>query len=64
MPRTVGEPITKITTNIFTSDLEWFKKRYGQGWSEVLRQAIRSYIASVKRAEQEVIQHTFLESDD
>jgi len=53
MPRTVAEPITKITTNVFSSDLAWFKQRYGQGWSEVLRQAVRSYVAGVKRAEME-----------
>lgn len=54
MPRHVAEPVTKITTNIFTSDHEWFKKRYGPGWSEVLRQAVRAWVVGVKRTDREM----------
>lgn len=40
--RRSDEPLTKVTVNIFTADLEWLRERYGWGWSEELRKVIRA----------------------
>ncbi len=41
--RVVSEPITKVTLNLFTSDVEWFKARFPDGYTEAIRQAIREH---------------------
>lgn len=38
------EPATKITLNVFTSDLERLKKIWGPGWSVVIRDLLREYV--------------------
>lgn len=48
MSKTPTEPLHKITLNLFASDVEWFKDRYGQGWSEVLRLTIRKHVQDSK----------------
>ena len=44
MPKLAGEPLTKVTFNMYTKDLEWFQAKYGYGYSEELRKVIRRYI--------------------
>lgn len=41
--RTVLEPITKITLNLYTRDVEWFKARYPEGYTEAIREAVRQH---------------------
>lgn len=53
MPKIAGPPLTKVTLNLFEADVEWFKRRYGQGYSELMRQAIQTYVRNVTQAEQE-----------
>lgn len=43
--RTVLEPITKVTLNLYSRDVEWFKERYPTGYTEKIREVIRQYIA-------------------
>lgn len=44
MPKIIGDPLTKVTLNLFTADVEWFQENEGQGWSEVLREVIRGHV--------------------
>lgn len=44
MPRMATEPLTKVTLNLYLADVEWFKRHYGQGWSEILRTVVRSHV--------------------
>jgi hypothetical protein len=45
------EPLTKITLNLYSSDVEWLKKRFGREWAEVVRREVRAYI----RVEEEMM---------
>ena len=38
------EPTTKITLNIFSSDYEELKTRFGHGWSAQVRMVIRDHL--------------------
>ena len=42
--RIVLEPITKVTLNLYSRDVEWFKDRYPQGYTEQIREALREHI--------------------
>lgn len=42
--RIVLEPITKVTLNLYTRDVEWFKERYPTGYTEQIREALRDHI--------------------
>jgi hypothetical protein len=42
--RVVSEPLTKVTLNLFTTDVEWFKQRYPEGYTERIREAIRMHV--------------------
>lgn len=53
MPKPSAEPLTKVTLNLFTADVEDFKRRYGYGWSEQMRMVIRD----------NVMQHKYLNHD-
>ena len=41
--RTVLEPITKITLNLYTRDVEWFKDHYPIGYTEEIREVVRQH---------------------
>jgi len=49
--RTVSEPITKVTLNLYTKDVDWFRARYPTGYTEKLREVVRQYIAYTKSYE-------------
>ena len=38
--RTVLAPITKVTLNLYAKDVEWFKKKYPYGYTEMIREAV------------------------
>jgi hypothetical protein len=40
--RTVLEPITKITLNLYSRDVEWFKEHYPQ-YTEAIREVVRQH---------------------
>jgi len=42
--RIVLEPITKVTLNLYTRDVEWFKDKYPTGYTEHIREALREHI--------------------
>jgi len=33
-----------VTLNLFTRDVDWFKREYEYGYTEAIRKAIRAYI--------------------
>jgi hypothetical protein len=51
MPRVVLEPITKVTLNLYTRDVEWFQTRFPQGYTEEIREALRNHIRYVEAME-------------
>ena len=51
--RIVSEPITKVTLNLYSRDVEWFKYRYPQGYTEAIREALRDHIRYMETMEQE-----------
>lgn len=40
MPRTSEQPLTKVTLNLFTSDVLSLKRRYGHGYTEQIRRIV------------------------
>ena len=42
--RIVLEPITKVTLNLYSSDVRWFKERYPEGYTERIREILRQHI--------------------
>jgi hypothetical protein len=51
--RVVLEPITKVTLNLYSRDVEWFKDRYPVGYTEQIREVIRQHIVYITTYEQE-----------
>jgi len=45
------EPITKVTLNLYSRDVEWFKERYPIGYTEKIRDVIRQHITYIKSYE-------------
>lgn len=46
--RTLQEPVTKVTINLFTKDLAWFRSRFPFNYSEEIRNVLRHHIAHTK----------------
>lgn len=49
MSRMAGESLTKITMNIYEEDYLWLKRRYGQGYSTEIREAVRAMVVLRKQ---------------
>lgn len=43
MPPHVEETLKKITLNLFEKDIAWFKTRYGEGYTLIIRLAVRKH---------------------
>ena len=43
MPILQEEPLTKVTLNLFTKDVEYLKQRTGLGYTVVIRDVVRTY---------------------
>jgi hypothetical protein len=43
MPILPEEPLTKVTLNLFTSDVEELKKTSGYGYTTKIRELVRQY---------------------
>jgi hypothetical protein len=41
--RTVLEPITKVTLNLYSRDVRWFKEKYPEGYTEKIREVVREH---------------------
>ena len=39
-----GEPLRKITLNLYERDVETLYKRFGWGWSEIVRGWVRQHL--------------------
>lgn len=59
MPKIAGDPLTKTTLNLFTEDVEWFQKIYGQGWSTELRGIVHRYRVSRSRPDFDIEEGEF-----
>lgn len=46
-----GDPLQKITLNLYAADVDWFKRRFGWGYSEKIRYLVREYHKSIIRQE-------------
>lgn len=44
MPTESDEPLRKVTLNLFAKDVAWLERKYGRGWTEIVRNHIRSKI--------------------
>jgi hypothetical protein len=42
------KPLLKVTINLFREDVEWFRRRYGQGWSTHVRDLIADHVNDAK----------------
>ena len=42
--RPMLEPITKVTLNLYTRDVDWLKDKYPIGYTEQIREIIRQHI--------------------
>jgi len=47
--RIVEAPLTKVTLNLYTADYEFLKQRFTFGYTEVIRDEIRAFVAAVKQ---------------
>jgi uncharacterized protein (DUF4415 family) len=45
------EPLTKVTLNLFTRDLQRLQRQEGHGWSTKVRQLVRDYLRRTKSDE-------------
>ena len=53
--RIVSEPITKVTLNLYSRDVNWFKDRFPQGYTEEIREAVRNHIRYIEAMETSII---------
>jgi hypothetical protein len=44
MPAPSNEPISKTNLNLFTADKVWLERRYGHGWTEIVRKLVRDHV--------------------
>ena len=45
------EPLHKTLINLYKTDVDYMKKKWGQGWSTIVRELIRSHIKALKYEE-------------
>lgn len=45
------EPLTKVTLNLFSKDVEFLQRHYGQGYSVEIRKMVRRKVSEIKRGE-------------
>jgi hypothetical protein len=44
MPRTADRPITKVTMNFYTEDIEWLKDRFPDDYTVAIRDLVHSEV--------------------
>lgn len=49
MPVRPDEPLTKVTLNLYTKDVEEMGVRYGHGWSTMVRSLVHAHLTNVSR---------------
>jgi len=53
MPKVAGEPLRKVTLNLFESDVEWLKEVYGEGYSVEIRDIVRRRCTEIQTGAQD-----------
>lgn len=53
MPPRPGEPLTKVTLNLFASDVSTLRDFLGTDWTVKIRELVRKYTTSILRAYEE-----------
>lgn len=48
MPRVADEALTKVTLNLYTKDVEWYKRWFSEGYTEAIRLAVRREVNRLK----------------
>ena len=43
MPAPADEPLAKAWINLYAADKSWLFRRYGNGWSEIVRKLVREH---------------------
>ena len=49
MPVHPDEPLTKVTLNLYTADVEELAVHYGHGWSTIVRGLVRTHLLAKTR---------------
>jgi hypothetical protein len=44
MPAPADEPLAKSNINLYAADKAWLYRRYGHGWTEIVRKLVRDHI--------------------
>ena len=44
MPAPADETLARCNLNLYAKDKDWLYRRYGHGWSEVVRRIVREHI--------------------
>lgn len=67
MPKPSPERLTKVTLNLFTSDVIAFKRRYGHGYTEQIRLILRENVkehARYKRTVENLMAQDMVDGED
>lgn len=48
MPKIKGDPLQKITLNLYSADVIALRQTYGFGWSEQVREVVKGYLRDLK----------------
>lgn len=51
------EPITKCSINLYSSDVAYLQRKFGRGWTEMVRQEVRAFIRVEQEMEDANAQH-------
>jgi hypothetical protein len=62
--RLAEEPLTKVTLNLFTSDVEYIKARTHDQWTVEIRNVIRSHVRLKRRLHLDGIARSQIEDAD
>jgi hypothetical protein len=46
--RIVEAPLTKVTLNLFTADVDYLKEKYPIGYTEIIRDQIKAFVMHLK----------------
>lgn len=53
MPRISGDPLQKITLNLYAVDIAALRQFYGHGWSEQVREWVKDRLRTMRVVEDE-----------
>lgn len=49
MPAPADEPLDRCNLNLYAKDKAWMFRRYGHGWSEIVRKLVREHIREAEQ---------------